>query len=172
MLRASSLLHVTLVPNRNVKWFSLKLHLIFNSRTKISRRVFNRSRVPAFRQSIYGVTSIRPHTLPYCAGVVRPISASHRSLTSVAASSTDASIYCTTSAECVEHGSTGAPSCHWLYEGCPTGQCMCDPIRQKRHPATGKCISGERTAIISLVFPIYQSTIDYTRLNAELLANS
>ena len=52
MLRASSLSHVTLVSSWNVKWPSLKLHLIFNSRIKISRRVFNRSGVPAFRQSI------------------------------------------------------------------------------------------------------------------------
>ena len=34
----------------------------------------------------------------------------------------------------------GGETCHWLYEGCSVGICMCDPMTQKKHPHTGKCI--------------------------------
>jgi len=37
----------------------------------------------------------------------------------------------------------GGETCHWLYEGCSVGICMCDPLRQKKHTDTGKCIPGE-----------------------------
>ena len=34
-------------------------------------------------------------------------------------------------------------TCHWLYEGCSIGICMCDPLSQKKHPHTGRCIPGD-----------------------------
>lgn len=52
-------------------------------------------------------------------------------------------VYCKSNADCESSPElTGGETCRWLFDGCSVGQCMCDPARQKRHPATGKCINA------------------------------
>ena len=60
-------------------------------------------------------------------------------------------VYCRQNDDCQQSDDAlkGGETCHWLYEGCAVGICMCDPLNQKRHPHTGKCIPGEKQCHVS-----------------------
>jgi len=66
----------------------------------------------------------------------------HRQLTST---SNNRLVYCEDDVDCRQPNDAlkGGETCHWLYEGCSVGICMCDPLTQKKHAHTGKCITGE-----------------------------
>ena len=59
--------------------------------------------------------------------------------------STNRLVHCQRDDDCRQPNDAlnGGETCHWLYEGCSVGICMCNPLTQKRHKHTGKCITGK-----------------------------
>jgi len=67
----------------------------------------------------------------------------HHQLSS--STSTNRLVHCRHNNDCRQPNDAlkGGETCHWLYEGCSVGICMCDPMTEKKHPHTGKCIPGK-----------------------------
>jgi len=84
-------------------------------------------------------------------------------------SSTNTLVHCQQDEDCRQPNDAlkGDETCHFLYEGCSVGICMCDPLNQKKHPQTGKCIPGEdmtRFNLIALIcFQLVQFSLDICR---------
>ena len=55
-----------------------------------------------------------------------------------------AAVTCLSDDECLTtaDGQRTGQRCHWLYDGCSTGLCTCDPVRQRRQQPSGKCLTG------------------------------
>jgi len=61
--------------------------------------------------------------------------------------------HCRTNADCElssGRAGTGGVSCYWLYDGCQTGRCMCDPQRHLQS-VDGHCIPRQLLHTSSLV---------------------
>jgi len=65
----------------------------------------------------------------------------HHELHSSSSTVSHGLVYCEHDDDCRQQ-LDGGQTCHWLYDGCSTGICMCDPLNQKKHPHTRKCIPG------------------------------
>ena len=63
--------------------------------------------------------------------------------------------HCRSNADCDVAATGAGVSCYWLYDGCQTGKCMCDP-RRHLQALDGRCIPRKL-----LLLPSWLVTVNY-----------